>query len=483
MIQILIYGPPIRDRSRPGAFQQSRMLRRPPPLYQASSYEFADLDDVEAVYSGTTPGAIYGRYGGPNGAHFESALAQLEGAPAAVGAASGMAAINAALLTMLRPHEPIVCAAGLYGGTTALLETDLKRQGHVAVPVDIADPAAVAAALVRSGSTVLYVEALSNPLLQVADLPALAGLAHAHGARLIVDATFATPALVRPLEHGADLVLHSVGKYLGGHGDVGAGVVAGSIVSCAPIRAWLVRNGATMPHFEAWLALRGLRTLALRMARHSANARVVAAYLAGAQAVKRVYHPSLSAHPGHSVAAWLYPHGTGGIVAFDLDGDRADVDAFLRGLQMIAIVHSLGEVASTISYSAVSSHRGSSATERARLGISETTLRLSCGIEAANDIIGDLAHAFETLEAHRQRWVYSAKRAAFQAKRFNRIAVKAHQQSQAISQTSGTAKSPACSKRTDSQIPGITIALAMSPTIIEKRVSPAARMRAMPSIA
>ena len=375
-----------------------------PALYQASAYEFADLDEVEAVYAGTTTGAIYGRYGGPNGTHFESAVAQLEGAAAAVGAASGMAAINAALITTLRPTEPLVCATGLYGGTTALLEADFGRQGHRAIPVEIGDSAAVAAALDRSGSTVLYVEALSNPLLHVADIIALAAVAHARGARLVVDATFATPALVRPLDLGADLVLHSVGKYLGGHGDVGAGVVAGSAALCAPIRAWLVRNGATIPHFEAWLALRGLRTLALRMTRHSANARAVAAYLATADFVTRVHHPSLTEHPQHALAARLYPNGTGGIVAFDLDGDRNDVVAFLRALRMIAIVHSLGEVASTISYSAVSSHRGLNAAERVRLGISDTTLRLSCGIEDAADIIGDLTRALQTArDAHRSK--------------------------------------------------------------------------------
>jgi cystathionine gamma-synthase len=370
-----------------------------PPLFQASSYEFTDLDDVDEIYAGNRAGAIYGRYGGPNGGHFESALAELEGAAQAVGAASGMAAISAALHVWAGPSRPVVCAADLYGGTQALLENDFQLNGHQRVSVDIGDLQAVENALKSTGSGVLYVEALSNPLLRVADLPSLARLARQYGARLIVDATFATPIMCRPLEHGVDLVVHSVGKYLGGHGDVGAGVVAGSADACAPIRQWLIRNGATIPHFEAWLALRGLRTLGLRMPRHAANAHEVAAYLTTVPAVARVHHPSLPAHPQHALARRLYPRGTGGIVAFDLAGDRGTVAAFLRGLRLIAIVHSLGEVASTISYSAASSHRGLAPAQRARQGVTETTLRLSCGIEAAADIIADLAAAFAALSA------------------------------------------------------------------------------------
>lgn len=368
-----------------------------PPLFQASSYEFEDLEDVEAIYAGDRPGAIYGRYGGPNAHHFESAIAELEGAEAAVGAASGMAAIAAVLWTSLSAGTPVICATDLYGGTLALLENDFQQRGHVRVPVDATDVQSVEMAFRKHPSPVLYVEALSNPLMRVVDIPALARVAHAHGALLIVDATFATPALARPLAMGADLVLHSVGKYLGGHGDVGAGVIAGSRERCEPIRQWLIRNGATIPHFEAWLGLRGVRTLGLRMARHAENARVLAAYLAGVEAVARVYHPSRPDHPQHALATRLYPHGTGGIVAFDLVGGRAEVELFVRGLQTISIVHSLGEVASTISYSAASSHRSLTPAARVALGVSDATLRLSCGIEDARDIVADLERAFAGL--------------------------------------------------------------------------------------
>jgi cystathionine beta-lyase/cystathionine gamma-synthase len=368
-----------------------------PPLFQASSYEFEDLEAVERVYSGTASGRIYGRYGGPNGAQFESAIADLEGAEAAAGAAAGMSAIDAALASLLAPGDSLVSSAELYGGTVALVENDYQKSGVRTTYVDQSDLSAVSAALKKHRPKVLYVEALTNPLLHVADLPALCAEARSVGARVVVDATFATPILCRPLEHGADLVVHSVGKYLGGHGDVGAGVVAGSAALIEPIRAYLVRKGATIPHFEAWLGLRGLRTLALRMERHSANAAAVAAFLATRPEVSRVYHPSLPDHPQHAAAARLYPRGTGGMLAFDLAGGRAAVERFLRGLSTIAVVHSLGEVATTISHPLSASHRYVAADARARLGVGEGTLRLSTGIEDVRDIVADLSAAFAGL--------------------------------------------------------------------------------------
>lgn len=364
-----------------------------PPLFQASAYTFEDLDEVEAVYAGTRPGAIYGRYGAPNGAHFASAIAALEGAEEAFGASSGMAAIGAILTTLTAPGDPIVHAEALYGGTASLLENDYQQRGNRLVPFDPTDPETLAAALRRHPTRLVYVEALSNPLMRVADLPRLAEIAHANGAVLAVDATFATPILLKPLAFGADLVVHSVGKYLGGHGDVGAGVVAGRSELIGPIHQFLVRTGATIPHFEAWLALRGLRTLALRMERVARNAEAVAAFLAEAEGVTKVHHPSRPDHPEHALARRLYPRGAGGIVAFDLAGGRRAVDALLRGLETIAIVHSLGDVATTISYSAASSHRSLTPAQRHALGITDGTVRLSCGIENPHDLLTDLTHA------------------------------------------------------------------------------------------
>jgi methionine-gamma-lyase len=367
------------------------------PLYQASSYEFESLDDVEAVYAGRRRGAIYGRYNGPNAGHFASALAELERAEGAVGAASGMAAINAALAITVGHGERIVATREVYGGSYSLLERDYCAPRAEVVWVDQSDHAAVAAALAHPKARALYVEALTNPLMHVADLPALADLARRSGAVSIVDATFATPALCRPLEHGIDIVVHSVGKYLGGHGDVGAGVLAGQRPTVDRAHQYLARTGATIPHFEAWLGLRGLRTLALRMARHSSNALEVAAYLARAPGVERVYHPLLPENPQRELARRLYPDGTGGMLAFELSGGRQAVDRFLRGLRRIKIVHSLGEVATTIAYVPVSSHRSLPPEVRERIGIGEGTLRLSAGIEHPRDIIEDLERAFAGL--------------------------------------------------------------------------------------
>lgn len=369
-----------------------------PPLFQASSYEFDDLEEIAAIYSGEVAGAVYGRYGGPNAVQFEAAVAELEGAEAAAGAAAGMAAIDAALATNVVAGETIVATREVYGGTYVLLENDYRARGIAVDYVDQGDLEAVRSALHRSRARILYVEALTNPLVHVADLAALAEAAHGAGAILVVDATFATPALVRPLEYGADIVLHSVGKYLGGHGDVGAGVLAGAAPYVERARAYLIRKGATIPHFESWLALRGMRTLALRMERHSANAVAIAAHLATSSHVARVHHPSLPEHRDRALARRLYPRGTGGIVAFDLAGDGiADVDRFLRALRTIAIVHSLGEVATTISYPAVSSHRPLPPNVRHALGVGDSTLRISCGIERADDIVADLDEAFKGL--------------------------------------------------------------------------------------
>ena len=379
-----------------GALAFPSNLPSSPPLFQASSYEFADLAEVEAIYSGERPGAIYGRYGGPNALQFEAAIAELEGAEGAVGAAAGMSAIDAALAPHLRAGDAIVATREIYGGTFVLLEQEYGPRGIAVHYVDQQDLGAVRAALGLHAPKILYVEALTNPLVHVADLGALAAAAHDAAALCVVDATFATPMLVRPLALGADLVVHSVGKYIGGHGDVGAGVLAGRTALVEAARAYLIRTGATIPHFEAWLAVRGLRTLALRMERHSRNAATVATFLASALGVASVYHPALPTHPQHALAQRLYPHGTGGMLAFDLAGGAAAVDPFLRALRTIAIVHSLGEVASTISYPASSSHRPFSPPERAALGVGDATLRLSAGIEHAEDIVADLAGALRS---------------------------------------------------------------------------------------
>jgi cystathionine beta-lyase/cystathionine gamma-synthase len=370
-----------------------------PPLYQASSYEFEDLEDVAAIYSGEKPGKIYGRYGGPNAAQLEAAMAELEGAEAAVATSAGMSAIDAAFATTLGSEGGIVATGEVYGGTYSLLENDYRPAGYGVHYVDQTDLGAVAAALKEHRPKILYLEALTNPLMHVGDLAALSALAHEAGALAVVDATFASPVLIRPLDYGVDLVAHSLGKYVGGHGDVGGGILVGPRDRIEEARAYLARRGGLIAHFEAWLSVRGLRTLALRMDRHSSNARTIAAFLAREPAVTRVHHPSRSDHPQHDLAARLYPRGTGGIVAFDLGGGAEAVARVMGALETISIVHSLGEVATTMSYPAVASHRMFPADARRALGVSDGTVRISVGIEDPGDITRDLSRALAGLGA------------------------------------------------------------------------------------
>lgn len=376
-----------------GRFQTPINRSSSPPLYAASAYAFRDLDEMEAIYAGEQSGAIYGRYGGPNGVQFAAAIAELEGAEAAIATASGMAAIDAAWGPFIAAGDRIVASTELYGGSYDLLEKDYRQRGVEVVFVPQGDLEALRRAVGARPTRIVHVETLTNPLINVTDLEAVTQTAHAAGAICTVDATFTTPILGRPLEFGVDLVLHSVGKYIGGHADVGCGILAGRRELIAPAQAWVIRRGAPIAHFDAWLALRGLRTLALRMARHSENATAVAAFLSGRDEITAVYHPSLPAHPQHELARHLYPRGTGGMLAFDLRGGEQSVARFLRALRRIQIVHSLGEVATTISYSIRSSHRMLTAEQRKALGVGEGTLRLSCGIEDARDIIADLEKA------------------------------------------------------------------------------------------
>jgi cystathionine beta-lyase/cystathionine gamma-synthase len=366
-----------------------------PPLFAASSYAFRDLDEMEAIYAERIPGAVYGRYGGPNTRQFSSAIAQLEGAEDAVATASGMAAIDAAWGPHAGAGDRIVASTELYGGAYDLLEKDYRQRGVEVVFVAQGDLAALESAALGGPTKIVHVETLTNPLVRVTDLEAVARIARRAGAIACVDATFTTPILGRPLELGVDLVLHSVGKYIGGHADVGAGVLAGRAELIEASRGWVIRRGSPISHFDAWLALRGLRTLALRMARHTENAAAVAAFLAGRDEIAAVHHPSLPSHPGHALAARLYPRGTGGMLAFEVRGGSAPVERFLRALRRTAIVHSLGEVATTISYSVRSSHRSLSEAQRAVLGVGYGTLRLSCGIEDARDIIADIGAALD----------------------------------------------------------------------------------------
>jgi cystathionine gamma-synthase len=383
-------------RGTPAPPSVSRPLT--PPICLANVYAFDDLAQVDAVWEGQRPGYVYGRFGTPNHTMLEETLAALEGAEAALVTASGMGALTAMFLAALRPGDHLVAGRDLYGSTTALLREQAPRWGIAVSFVEAVEAAAVEAA-VTPATRAIFVETVSNPLLRLADLPGLAELARRRGLRLLVDNTFASPALLRPLEHGATAVHHSATKYLSGHGDVTAGVLAGAAELIAPARAQAIRIGLNLGPFDAWLVLRGVRTLALRMERHSANALAVARFLAGRPEVRRVHYPGLPDHPQHALAVTLFPAGFGGMLAFELRGGSAAVERFFEALPLIEFAPSFGDVTTTWTYPARTSHRPLSAEEQAKLGIDPGLVRLSVGIEDVEDLREALAAALGAADA------------------------------------------------------------------------------------
>jgi cystathionine gamma-synthase/methionine-gamma-lyase len=370
------------------------------PIYPSVGYLYDDMNDLDGVFGGTRAGYVYPRYGSPTVRAFEQAIAMLEGAEDAVAFASGMGAVHAALLGAgVRAGTAVVAAADLYGATYALLEKLLTTMGVRVRLVDITDLDQVARAVAEEQPVAVLCEIISNPLMKVADVPAVAGMAHGAGAALIVDSTFATPYLFRPLERGADYAVHSATKYLAGHGDVMAGVVACSAQRGLDLRERQKLLGANLGPQEAWLALRGLKTLPLRMRQHCANAQIVAEWLGGHPAVARVNYPGLPVHPQHAVAARLFAgQGFGGMLSFDLrDAGQAEVFRFMEALELVLPATTLGDVYSLTLYPAHSSHRQVAPEVRAALGIGDGLVRLSVGIEDAQDIITDLEQALQTV--------------------------------------------------------------------------------------
>jgi len=370
------------------------------PIYPSVGYLYEDMTDLDGVFGGERAGYVYPRYGSPTVSALEEAIATLEGAEDAVAYASGMGAVHGALMGAgVRAGTAVVAAADLYGATYALLERTFGSLGVKVRFVDITNLAQVSQAVADKQPVVVLCEIVSNPLMKVADVPALAEVAHKSGAALIVDSTFATPYLFRPLEVGADYALHSATKYLGGHGDVMAGVVACSAERGHDLRERQKLLGANLGPQEAWLTLRGLKTLPLRMVQHCANAQAVAEWLSDQPGVARVNYPGLPDHPQHELAARLFGGvGFGGMLSFDLAGaGQAEVFRFMEALELVLPATTLGDVYSLTLYPAHSSHRQVGAEVRADLGIGDGLVRLSVGIEDAGDIIADLEQALEIL--------------------------------------------------------------------------------------
>jgi cystathionine gamma-synthase len=363
-----------------------------PPIYQTNVYVFEDMDTVESVWESKKPGFVYGRYGTGNHAMLEDLIAALEGAEAAVACASGMGATTALLLGLFTAGDHLVSARDLYGSTSAFLQDEGRRLGIETDFVDATDAAAILAA-VRPATRAVFVEAISNPLLRLVDVPALAPELARRGIELIVDASMASPAVFRPLEHGATMVMHSLTKFISGHGDVTGGLVAGRAEPMARIRNAMIRAGTNLGPFDAWLAARGARTLAVRMERQCASALALARGLERLPAVARAYYPGLPSHPQHALARRILPALSGAIVSFDLRGGAPAVERFMARARLLEFAPSFGDVATTWTYPARTSHRRVSDEAKAAMGIGDGLIRLSVGLEDPADLMADLEGA------------------------------------------------------------------------------------------
>jgi cystathionine gamma-synthase/methionine-gamma-lyase len=366
------------------------------PIYPTVGYVYESMDDTDAVLGSTRPGYVYTRYANPTTSAFENAVASLEGAEAAQAYGSGMAAIHAALLAAgARAGSTVVAALDLYGATFSLLRGLMTTLGvHIRL-VDAVNLDAVESALKETGAVVVLVETISNPLLKIANVPALAKIAHAHNAALIVDNTFASPYLFNPLAHGADYAMHSATKYISGHGDVVAGVVATSLENKKKLFELNKLTGGILGPFEAWLALRGLKTLPLRVRTQCANALQAAEWLGKHPRIARVNYPGLKTHSQNALANELFGgKGFGGVLSFEIaNADKAAAFRFMEKLQLCQTATTLGDIYSLVLHPATASHRSLTPAERAQIGITDGLVRLSCGIESAEDILGDLEQA------------------------------------------------------------------------------------------
>ena len=362
------------------------------PIYPSVSYLADDPETQDAVFGGEQAGYVYTRHGNPTTRALEIAVAALEETEDALAFGSGMAALLAAILNEVQAGDRVVASRDLYGATQALLGNVFGTLGVRTTFVDIFDRDEVERTLAEIRPRVLLFETISNPLVHVADIPALVDIARRHKARTIVDNTFATPLLVTPARFGVDTVVHSTTKYLGGHGDATGGVVATTRDRALEIGELSKLTGAVLGPFEAWLTLRGVKTLSLRMQRQCENAAALASWLARHPRIARVYYPGLA--PPADTPRIFKDELRGGIVAFDIAGaGRDEVFCFLRALRICLPVTTLGDVYTMVLYPAMSTHRTLTEQERAAAGIGEGLVRLSAGIEDIADLIEDLDRA------------------------------------------------------------------------------------------
>jgi len=361
------------------------------PIHQTSTFWFRDSAEVRAYAEGRLVRDEYGRYGNPTWRAAERKLSELEGAEQTVLFASGMAAATTTFLALLGRGEHVVVTNDCYRRTRQFIQQLLAKLDVTATVIEPADPIALKAAL-RENTRLFFTESPTNPYLRVIDVPEVVRVAHERGVRVVIDSTFASPVNHRALADGADLVIHSATKYLGGHNDLIAGTVSGSAENVKPIRDLVGVLGAILDPHAAWLLLRGMKTLALRMERHNANGLAVARWLEEHPKVRRVWYPGLPSHPDYAVAT-RQMRGFAGVVTFEIEGDLAAAIRFTDACRLPYIAPSLGGVESLVEMPVLMSYWDYPPEERRRYGITDTLVRLSCGIEDAADLIADLEQA------------------------------------------------------------------------------------------
>lgn len=368
------------------------------PIYQVSTFRFEDAAQGGRIFAGTEAGYRYTRLGNPNYTELQTKMAALEGGEAALVTSSGMSAIATALMSFLKSGDRVVASDTLYGGTFKLMHDMLPEYGIEVCLVDATDPELLRGAM-TANTKVVYLETPANPTMKLVDIAACSAIAHAYGAVVMVDNTFMTPYLQRPIELGADISLHSATKYICGHGDVVAGIIVGSKAHVARMKSPHLDNfGGTTSPFDAWLLVRGLKTLGIRMDRHCTNAMAVAEFLKGHPAVETVYFPGLPDFPQYDLAMKQMDQ-FGGMIAFELKGGFKAGETLMNAVKMHTLAVSLGCVDSMIQHPASMTHACIPEPERVKYGISNGLVRLSVGIEDLEDILEDLKQALEKTEA------------------------------------------------------------------------------------
>lgn len=366
------------------------------PIYQTSTFAFKNVQDGSAKFAGEKEGYIYTRLGNPTQSALEEKMAALEGAEAAIATASGMAAISSSVMAVAFAGDHILAHDCLYGCTHSLMEEILPRYGIEVTFADLSNLDNIEANM-QDNTKLVYLETPSNPTLNLVDIEAVSKKAHAAGAKVIVDNTFMTPYLQSPLALGADMVVHSATKYIGGHGDAIAGIIAGKAEMLADIRMTTLKDfGGIISPFNAWLLLRGLKTLPIRVDKHTENAMEVAEFLEAHDKVERVFYPGLESHPQHDLAK-KQASGFGSMISFELKGGYEAGEKMMNNVNMATLAVSLGDVDTLIQHPASMTHAPVPREERLAAGITDGLVRISIGIEDVEDIIADLDSSLSVL--------------------------------------------------------------------------------------